>query len=69
MPKAPERYGWAARRREKQASRERDAARLTAEDLEAAIAASVERSEMPEQYRWDSDEAEVPDSRRGVAPL
>lgn len=40
---------------------------VSAEDLEAAVAASIERSEIPEQYRWNSDEAEVPDSRRGVA--
>lgn len=41
---------------------------VVAEDLEAAVAASVERSEIPEQYRWNSDEDDVPDSRRGMSP-
>lgn len=38
------------------------------EDLDAAVVDSIEQSEIPEQYRWDSDETDVSDSRRGMAP-
>jgi antitoxin StbD len=34
-------------------------------DLEAAVAESIVNSEIPEEYRWDSDD-DVPDQRRGV---
>jgi antitoxin StbD len=40
---------------------------VAVEDLDAAVASGIEHSKIPEQYRWNSDEENVPDERRGAA--
>jgi antitoxin StbD len=35
-------------------------------DLEAAVVDSIIDSEVPEEYRWDSTDDDVPDARRGM---
>lgn len=39
---------------------------VAVEELETAVATSIERSEIPEEYRWDSTDSDVSDERRGV---
>jgi antitoxin StbD len=34
-------------------------------EINDALANSIELSEIPEEYRWNSTDTEVPDSRRG----
>ena len=35
-------------------------------EIDGIFADSVEHSDIPEEYRWNSTDADVPDSRRGV---
>jgi antitoxin StbD len=35
-------------------------------DLETAVANSITNSEIPEEYRWESTDDDVPDERRGM---
>ena len=40
---------------------------VSVEDLDAAIVEAIENSEIPDEYRWDSTEEDVPESRRGMS--
>jgi antitoxin StbD len=35
-------------------------------EMDEIVADSIERSDIPEEYRWDSTDADVPNSRRGI---
>lgn len=35
-------------------------------EMDEIVAKGIERSDIPEEYRWDSTDADVPNSRRGI---